>query len=67
MLQLAQEIISMTNSNSKVIYKPLPEDDPMTRQPDIQKATELLNWTPEVSRAEGLQKTIDYFSKLLHV
>lgn len=67
MLQLAEEVITMTNSNSKVIFKPLPEDDPLTRQPDIQRATELLNWTPEVSRTEGLQKTIDYFSKLLHL
>jgi UDP-glucuronate decarboxylase len=67
MLDLAQEIISMTNSNSKVIFRPLPEDDPLTRQPDIQRATELLNWTPRVSRAEGLQKTIEYFSNLISV
>ena len=65
MLELAQEIIAITNSSSKVIFTPLPEDDPLTRQPDIGRAIGLLGWTPKISRAEGLRNTIEYFSKLL--
>jgi dTDP-glucose 4,6-dehydratase len=61
MLQLAQEIIKLTNSKSKIVYKELPVDDPKIRQPDITKARKLLGWEPKVKRDEGLKKTIEYF------
>lgn len=61
MLQLAQEIIKLTHSNSKIVYKELPVDDPKIRQPDITKARKLLGWEPKVKRDEGLKKTIEYF------
>jgi UDP-glucuronate decarboxylase len=59
MVDLAQEIIDLTNSKSKIIFMPLPQDDPRDRQPDISKANNILNWQPVVSRKEGLQKTIE--------
>jgi len=62
MLDLAQEIIHLTNSNSKVVFQKLPQDDPRMREPDISKAREILNWEPKVSRTEGLIKTIEYLS-----
>ena len=62
---LAQEIIELTNSKSKIIYQELPEDDPVKRKPDISKAKNLLNWRPEVDRLSGLQKTISYFRELI--
>ena len=60
----AKEIISLTDTTQKIVYKPLPEDDPKQRQPDISKARELLNWEPKVSRSEGLKITFDYFKSL---
>lgn len=66
MLELAEEIIKLTGSRSKIIYLPLPEDDPVQRQPDIQLAKEKLNgWQPKVQLTEGLTKTIAYFDELL--
>ena len=65
MLELAQKIISLTGSGSKIVYKQLPQDDPVQRQPDIEKARKLMNWAPTVSLDEGLLKTIEYFDKLL--
>jgi UDP-glucuronate decarboxylase len=66
MLELAQEIIDITGSKSKIIYLPLPEDDPTQRQPDIALAREKLNgWEPKVPLREGLMKTITYFDDLL--
>jgi UDP-glucuronate decarboxylase len=62
---LAQTIIDMTQSNSKIIYRPLPQDDPRQRKPDISQANALLNWAPTIQLKEGLQKTIDYFDDLL--
>jgi dTDP-glucose 4,6-dehydratase len=62
--QFAEEIIKLTGTTQKVIYKPLPQDDPMQRQPDITKARQLLGWEPKVSRAEGLKITYDYFKSL---
>jgi len=59
--QIARRIIEMTGSRSRIIYKPLPEDDPKVRQPDITRARALLGWEPKVSLEEGLSKTIDYF------
>lgn len=61
MLQLAQEIIAMTNSKSKIIFKELPTDDPKIRQPDITKARNLLGWEPKIHRSVGLERTIEYF------
>ena len=60
----AEEIISLTGTKQKIVYKPLPQDDPKQRQPDITKAKELLNWEPKVDRAEGLKITYDYFKSL---
>jgi dTDP-glucose 4,6-dehydratase len=61
MLEFAEEIIKATGSRSKIIFKPLPQDDPRQRQPDITRARKLLGWEPKVGLAEGLVKTIDYF------
>ena len=66
MLELAQNIIDITGSKSKIIYLPLPEDDPTQRQPDISLAKEKLGgWEPKIPLREGLKQTIDYFDKLL--
>lgn len=62
--QFAEEIIKLTGTSQKVIYKPLPQDDPKQRRPDITKARELLKWEPKVNRAEGLKITYDYFKSL---
>lgn len=62
--QFAEEIIKLTGTSQKVVYHPLPVDDPMQRQPDITLARELLGWEPKVNRAEGLQVTYDYFRSL---
>jgi UDP-glucuronate decarboxylase len=64
-LELAEKIISLTGSNSKIIYKSLPEDDPIQRQPNIDLAKEELNWEPKIQLDEGLKKTINYFERLL--
>ena len=66
MLELAQNIIELTNSKSKIIHLPLPEDDPLQRQPDISLAKEKLNnWEPKIQLTEGLKHTINYFDNLL--
>lgn len=62
--EFAEEIIKLTGTTQKVIYKDLPVDDPMQRQPNIDKARSILNWEPKVSRAEGLKITYDYFRSL---
>jgi dTDP-glucose 4,6-dehydratase len=62
----AEEIIKLTGTNQKIIYNPLPKDDPKQRQPDISKAKELLGWEPKISRKEGLKITYDYFKDLLN-
>ena len=62
--QFAEEIIKLTGTNQKVIYKPLPTDDPKQRKPDITRARTLLNWEPKVSREEGLKLTYEYFKSL---
>jgi dTDP-glucose 4,6-dehydratase len=59
--QIARRIIEMTGSKSRIVYKPLPTDDPKVRQPDITRARTLLGWEPKVSLDEGLGKTIEYF------
>lgn len=65
MLELAEKVIILTGSSSKIIHKPLPPDDPKQRKPDITKAKTILNWQPTVPLDEGLKLTIDYFKKLL--
>lgn len=60
----AEEVLKLTGGNVKIVYKPLPADDPKQRQPDITKAKALLDWEPKVSRSEGLRITYDYFKSL---
>lgn len=60
----AEEIIKLTGTEQKVIYKDLPKDDPKQRRPDISKAKEILNWEPKINRAEGLKITYEYFKSL---
>jgi len=62
--EFAEEIIKLTGTSQKVIYKPLPTDDPLQRQPNIDKARKIIDWEPKVSRAEGLKITYDYFKSL---
>jgi dTDP-glucose 4,6-dehydratase len=59
--QIAETIIGMTGSTSKIVYRPLPTDDPKQRRPDITRARTLLGWEPKVQLDEGLVKTIEYF------
>ncbi|MDQ5980411.1 MAG: UDP-glucuronate decarboxylase, partial [Verrucomicrobiota bacterium] len=61
MLELAQSVLKLTKSKSKIVHKPLPSDDPKQRQPDITLARKYLKWEPKVPLAEGLKKTIGYF------
>jgi dTDP-glucose 4,6-dehydratase len=60
----AEEIIKLTGTQQKVVYHPLPINDPLQRQPDITKAKEILGWEPKVSRAEGMKITYEYFKTL---
>lgn len=62
-IDLAKEIISLTGSKSKIVYKDLPTDDPQVRKPDITKAENCLNWEPKVNISDGLKKTLEYFRK----
>jgi UDP-glucuronate decarboxylase len=62
---LAEKIIALTGSKSKITYHPLPQDDPIQRQPDISLARKVLNWEPKVGWDDGLEKTIDYFKSVL--
>jgi dTDP-glucose 4,6-dehydratase len=63
--QFAEEIIALTGTKQKIVYKPLPQDDPKQRQPDISRAKEILDWEPKVLRQEGLKITYEYFKKML--
>jgi UDP-glucuronate decarboxylase len=63
--ELAEKVVEVTGSHSKFIYKPLPEDDPVQRQPDITRAKTQLGWKPEVSLDEGLKPTVAYFQSLM--
>jgi dTDP-glucose 4,6-dehydratase len=65
LLDFANEIIALSGSHSGICYKPLPQDDPKQRQPDISRAREVLGWAPKVERKEGLALTYKYFSELL--
>ncbi|NUJ82047.1 SDR family oxidoreductase [Methylocystis sp. FS] len=64
--ELAERIVELTGSKSKLVFRPLPADDPRQRQPDISKAREVLKWEPTVRLRDGLIKTIEYFDDLLH-
>lgn len=64
-MEFAREIARLTGSKSRIVTKPLPEDDPRRRRPDISKAKKLLGWEPKVPRAEGLKTTLDYFRRKL--
>jgi dTDP-glucose 4,6-dehydratase len=59
--EIAQKVIDLTASNSRIVYEPLPEDDPKVRRPDIARAKTLLNWAPEIPLEEGLRRTVTYF------
>ena len=61
--ELANQIISLTGSTSKIVYLPLPEDDPLQRQPNIDLAREQLGWEPKIQLKEGLERTIEYFKE----
>jgi UDP-glucuronate decarboxylase len=61
MLELAELVLKQTGSASKIVHKPLPEDDPRQRKPDITKATAILGWRPQVSLDDGLPLTVEYF------
>ena len=65
MIELAETILRLTNSNSEIAFKPLPSDDPKQRRPDISQAKQLLNWEPQVTLEQGLAHTIAYFNELL--
>lgn len=60
----AEEIIKLTGTDQRIVYKPLPQDDPMQRQPDISRAREILGWEPKISRVEGMERTYKYFKGL---
>jgi UDP-glucuronate decarboxylase len=64
--ELAERIIALTSSRSRIVYKPLPEDDPTQRCPDISLARRLLQWEPTVVLDDGLSRTIGYFERLMH-
>jgi UDP-glucuronate decarboxylase len=64
-LELAEKVLRLTQSNSRVIFKPLPEDDPMQRKPDISLARKELGWEPKISLDEGLSYTVDYFKSII--
>ena len=61
MLEIARKVLDLTDSSSAIDFKPLPQDDPKVRRPDITRAQKLLGWSPTVSLEEGLRRTIEYF------
>jgi dTDP-glucose 4,6-dehydratase len=63
LLQFAEEILKLIDTKSKMVFLPLPTDDPKQRRPDITKAKNILGWEPKVERSEGLKITLDYFKK----
>ncbi|MFT5102671.1 MAG: dTDP-glucose 4,6-dehydratase [Candidatus Latescibacterota bacterium] len=63
-LDFAEEIIKLTGTDQKIVFEPLPKDDPLQRQPDIAKAKKIIKWEPKVSREEGMRKTFEYFKSL---
>ena len=65
MLELAEMVLRLTGSRSKISFRPLPSDDPKQRRPDISLAKRALDWEPKISLEEGLVKTIDYFKRMI--
>jgi UDP-glucuronate decarboxylase len=65
MLELAEKVLKITGSKSKLTHRPLPLDDPRQRQPDISLAKSRLDWSPRIELEEGLQRTIEYFKSVL--
>jgi dTDP-glucose 4,6-dehydratase len=63
-LEFAEEIIKLTGTDQKIVFQPLPKDDPLQRQPDISKAKEIIDWEPVITREEGMKKTFNYFKSL---
>ncbi len=63
LLEFAEEVLKLTGSTSKIVYEPLPQDDPKQRQPNITKAQNILGWNPKVDRKEGLKRTLEYFKQ----
>jgi nucleoside-diphosphate-sugar epimerase len=63
LLEMAEKILQVTGSRSKIVFQSLPEDDPKVRQPDIGLARKLLGWEPKVKLEEGLRSTVEYFRK----
>ena len=63
-LDFAKEIIHLTGTDQKIVFKPLPKNDPLQRKPDITKAIEIIKWQPQVGRSEGMKKTFAYFNSL---
>jgi dTDP-glucose 4,6-dehydratase len=66
LLQFAEEILKLKGSKSKIVYEPLPQDDPKQRQPNITKAKQILGWEPKVDRSEGLKRTLEYFKEHIY-
>jgi UDP-glucuronate decarboxylase len=64
-LELAKKVLKITDSKSRIVFKTLPQDDPVRRCPDITLARKKLEWQPKVSLEEGLEKTVEYFKKVL--
>jgi dTDP-glucose 4,6-dehydratase len=67
MLELAKEIVEITGSKSEIVFKPLPQDDPKIRQPNIDRAKSILGWEPRINRREGLLKTMEYFKQAMKI
>ena len=65
MIELAERVLRLTGSKSKLVFMPLPQDDPKQRQPDITRAKELLHWEPTVALEQGLERTIAYFRTVI--
>jgi len=65
MIELAEKVIKLTKSKSRIVFEPLPADDPMQRRPNIELAKKELDWEPKIQLEEGLTKTIEYFRSIL--
>jgi len=66
-LEFAREILALSGGKSEIVFRPLPQDDPRVRRPDITRARQLLGWEPKISRQEGLRRTLEYFRRVLQL